>query len=172
MTIQLYNNSSDPRNLNKVITLLHETQATPFGSMSICEPVLRLRQPNLTDVNYVYIVDWGRYYFVKEINLVSGDLYEIHCKVDVLTTYANAIMACQCICTSNEFAGKEIVYDDGSTVHTSRFFVNDPNQPIYPYVHQSFYEFDSNVFNSDTATSYSRNFVLNVAGGEGGPENG
>lgn len=169
MTIELYNCSSDPRVINKSLTLVYTTDATPYGDVSIMSPVLRLRQTvnNLAGINYVYIVDWARYYFVNDLRLLSGGILELSCSIDVLKSYASAILNSSAICIANEFAGKVITYRSGETIQTSESFVNDANQPLYPYVTQTFYEFNSSVFNTDTATSRSRNFVLNVAGGEG-----
>lgn len=169
MTINLYNCGSDPRVINKNLSLIYTADATPYGEVSIMNPVLRLRQSvnDLAGINYVYIADWLRYYFVDDIRFLSGGIIEIHCKIDVLTTYASAILNSVGICIANEHRGKTIEYDDGTRVTTSATMIQDPNQPVYPYVIQSVYEFDDDIFNTDRATALSRNFVLNVSGGEG-----
>lgn len=169
MTINLYNCGSDPRVINKNLSLIYTADATPYGEVSIMAPVLRLRQSvnDLAGINYVYIADWLRYYFVDDIRFLSGGIIEIHCKIDVLMTYASAILNSVGICIANENKGRIIEYDDGTRVKTSSTMIQDPNQPVYPYVIQSVYEFDDDIFNTDRATSLSRNFVLNVSGGEG-----
>lgn len=169
LTITLYNCGSDPRVINKTMHTVYTTTATPFGDVSIMSPTLRLRQSGfeLSGLNYLYIAQWARYYFIDDIRLISGDLLEITCHIDVLMTYATAILDSEGICIANENKGKIIQYADGSTVQTSDSYVNDKNQPLYPYVIQSVYEFDTDVFNTDKAGAYSRNYILNVSGGTG-----
>lgn len=48
------------------------------------------------NINYAYIADFGRYYFVENY-VIDGDLVHIKLHVDVLYTYRNIIMNSQCI---------------------------------------------------------------------------
>lgn len=48
------------------------------------------------NINYAYIADFGRYYFVENY-VIDGDLVHIKLHVDVLYTYRNVIMNSQCI---------------------------------------------------------------------------
>lgn len=164
--ITLANTGSDPKVLAKSYTGIATTVATPYGSMSVKNPVLRLRyEPeiwNPADINYAWIAELNRFYFVGDKRTSSGDIVEMDLEVDPLMSFGNAILASTGICVANEFA---IEHRDKTPSFGT--YMADPNRPIYPYPEQVVYEFDSGDFNLEQASSYSRNFVLNVSGGTG-----
>ena len=43
-------------------------------------------------MNYCYIDEFSRYYFIDKIDQVRKNLYRIHCKVDVLESYKLEIL--------------------------------------------------------------------------------
>lgn len=47
-------------------------------------------QPN-KDVNYFYIPEFGRYYYLREITILNGNKYQVSMKCDVLKTYESMI---------------------------------------------------------------------------------
>lgn len=47
----------------------------------------------LRDVNYAYLVDLGRFYFITRYRLGNRYIYEIECEVDALATYKSYILA-------------------------------------------------------------------------------
>ena len=51
----------------------------------------------ITGVNYASIADFGRDYFIKDIKSIYNNMWEISLHVDVLSTYASQIKACQAI---------------------------------------------------------------------------
>lgn len=167
LNITLSNTNSDPKVLAKSYTNIATTVATPYGSMSILKPVLRLRyEPSIwnpADINYAWIAELNRFYFVGDKRILSGDIVEMELTVDPLMSYGNAILASTGICVANEFTreSRDLQKPSFGT------YMADPNRPIYPYPDQVVYQFDAGDFNLEQATTYSRNFVLNVSGGEG-----
>lgn len=165
MTIQLCNCSSDPRRINKAYTVIEEVTASPYGEITVTDPVFRLRRKGneLAGINYVYVPDWLRFYFVNDIKIASGDIMELSCHIDVLNSFKTAILDSRAICVRSERT--DVGPRNSGTANGT--FINDTKRPVYPEAIQTYYEFDSTVFNLDEATSRSRNFVLNVAGGSG-----
>lgn len=164
MTIQLLNCGSDPRVINKTYSLIAETTATPFGEITIVDPILRIRRQNeLSGINYIYVPEWLRYYFVNDIRIISGDIMELSCHIDVLNSFKSAILDSECICIRSERTdvNPRTVYTQNGT------YINDTQRPIYPYVEQTAYAFSAGDFNLSSASNLSRNFVLNVSGGDG-----
>ena len=91
MTIKLYNNYSDNNVLDKSITQVgSDITGTLREDCSVINPVIAIE--GLTDltVNYAYITEFGRYYFINNI-VCKGKLYELQMHVDVLKTYASGI---------------------------------------------------------------------------------
>ena len=66
-------------------------------------------------VNYMYVQDWGRYYFIEDIISVRAGLWEIRGTVDPLYTYSTQLKACQGITHRAESENAYNTYlDDGS----------------------------------------------------------
>ena len=94
MTIKFYENLSDKNHVDKVITQIGtDITGTLRDDCSIINPVLQLENfagLDLTRVNYAYIVEFGRYYYINNITL-KNKLYEISMHVDVLMSYKDSI---------------------------------------------------------------------------------
>jgi len=101
--INLMNNQEELNKINKnpasVISL--------FGNLreetSIIDPVILVEYNGaLTNVNYMYIGTFHRYYFITKIESVRTGLWRIYAHCDVLKTYAQGILGCQCVVARNE----------------------------------------------------------------------
>lgn len=100
--------SDEPKN---TINKSPATVATLNGSLkdgsSVTDPVVLVEMASLPAANYANIPDFGnRFYYIKDIVNVANTLWEIHLHVDVLKTYASAIMNAPCIIAktaSNDF---------------------------------------------------------------------
>lgn len=93
MTVTVYNVTSEPNALRK--TLGTGTQYTGTvrdpGEISVTDPVILIAAGLDPSVNYCYISDFGRYYFVR-LNSVREGLTELICSVDVLMSYQSDIL--------------------------------------------------------------------------------
>lgn len=74
---------------------------------------------SLEIMNYCYIEEFSRYYFIDRITQVRKNLYRIHCKVDVLESYKLEILNAKDIDFINSV---EIIH---STVHATEIPVRD-----------------------------------------------
>ena len=90
MELQIYNNNSNTNVLNKNITLVSTLDFSLKIDNSILQPVLILK--NYSDGNYCYIEQFKRYYYITDIKLLTGGLYQLQLEVDVLMTYKDIIM--------------------------------------------------------------------------------
>lgn len=154
MIITFYNQLNDNRVVTKTLgNPIVSLPCSPFGDCSIQTPVITVRQfTGYANVNYCYIDDYGRYYYVTNVIAKSGGLLEIHCKVDVLMTYGDVIKQCSGVCVANELVGTSHIVDN--------------NYPVECRKSTTVYEFEGEPFNIETASNNTYNFVLNVAGGE------
>ena len=95
MTIKFYKNLSDNVVVDKNITQIGSDQTgTLREACSIIDPVIKFEKFtnfDLSACNYLYIPDFGRYYYINEIIAISDKMFEIHCHVDVLRTYRSGI---------------------------------------------------------------------------------
>lgn len=107
MTIKLYKNLSDKVVVDKDITQLgSDVTGTLREGCSIIDPVIKFEgvfDTHLTDANYCYITEFGRYYYINNIVCI-GNLFEAHMHVDVLKTYAAGIRSNNAVISRQEHA--------------------------------------------------------------------
>lgn len=92
MNIHLIYNASPKNKINKTL----ETLLTVTGSLkdgcNITDPVILFEIGNVPTCNYMYIPDFGRYYFIDMIESVRNNLWSITAHVDVLESYKTSIL--------------------------------------------------------------------------------
>lgn len=93
MTINLYKTNSEVNKVIKVLTDELSLTGELRESSSVITPIIKIEDDDLTDYNYAYIPEFGRYYFITNITSVRNDLWEVAMRVDVLMTYATEIKA-------------------------------------------------------------------------------
>ena len=132
MNIKLCSSTSEIVAINKDISIIDDVSATIKGALSVENPVLILQYKSdiQSNVNYVYIPEYNRYYFVTDIINLTGGRYEIHCKVDVLMSFKDYILNLSCIVDKQSSKDNANMYlDDGSFVVQSKEFVDTINFP-------------------------------------------
>ena len=98
MTVTFYKNKSDKIVVDKELDQVGSsiTSAVIKEDVSITDPIFLLRDFqyfNPATCNYVYIDELSRYYYITDIVILDQNLYEIHCHVDVLKSFAAGIRA-------------------------------------------------------------------------------
>lgn len=87
--LKIYTNKSDQNIINKDKTIVSTMKCTFKDNIDILNPVLLIK--NYTGGNYCYILDFERYYFIDDVSLLKGGVYQLHCSVDVLQSYATEL---------------------------------------------------------------------------------
>lgn len=116
-TLQLYTNNSEYDHVDKNLTQIgSDIVCTARGECSILRPVIEVELSSFpTNANYMYIADFGRYYFITEITSVRTGLWRISGAVDPLTSFATQIKACTGIVLRAESEAAYNTYlDDGA----------------------------------------------------------
>lgn len=92
MTITLYRNTSPVNAVRKNLSLVKSfSNVTNIDNLDILNPVIIVDYSiTIPTVNYMYIADFRRYYFIDNIELMSGQRVKITAHVDVLHTYSTA----------------------------------------------------------------------------------
>lgn len=115
-----YNISADPRELTKdlgtaVITC--DNNIVPYEPIDYIQPRIILDyNANVENCNYCYVSDWGRYYFIRDVELVNGQKMIVHLDEDVLMTYNAEIKELPCYVLRSETptAVTHYIYDERS----------------------------------------------------------
>lgn len=100
MKVQIGTTSDEYNVLTKTYSLTEYTGSIrDTGSVDILHPVI-LVNADITNANYAYIPDFGRFYFIDPSGIVAvrRGLTQVSMHVDVLTTYDAAIRACPAVC--------------------------------------------------------------------------
>ena len=147
MTLGLYENKSDEKVVNKSITQLETYEGFLKASSSITNPVIQIEGVfniyNNGNVNYMYLPDYRRFYYITDIIQIRANLVEIHGRVDVLMSFKDELKRCNGILRKGE-NNYNMYLDDGSL----KVFQNKQLQML---------EFPSGF--------PSENFILVMAGG-------
>ena len=94
LSVTLYNSSSPVEKIGKTLTAGGTYGCSLKDTTSILNPVLIIRTSDpVYNYNYLYIQEFGRYYFINDIKSVNNNVWEISAHVDVLETYKTAILA-------------------------------------------------------------------------------
>lgn len=106
MTIKIYKNLSENNVLDKNITQLgNDLTGTLREACSIIDPVIKIEDYtnfNIKNANYLYITEFGRYYYINNIVTITDKIFELHCHVDVLKTYSSSIRGCNAVVARQE----------------------------------------------------------------------
>lgn len=116
MVINLYQNQVDKRKLNKPLNLLTSVDCDLLNPCTLLNPEVVLEIPDniVKSVNYVYIPDFNRYYFIKSdgINILPGGLVQLSLEVDPLMSWRSYINSLRAYILRNEFEYSKWMNDD------------------------------------------------------------
>lgn len=126
MNVTLYTNTGDIRQLNKNLTNPITVDCKINDTCDILSPVLTLVYNDAyISSNFVYIPKWNRYYSISNKNILSGNMIELSCKVDVLMSHKNAILSSQVIAARSasrpdEYIPDPVCTDKGTVTYYTR----------------------------------------------------
>lgn len=103
MNVTLIVNNSDRKCINKSLDVkLSGINARAKEPCDILRPVIKLQKETVAQagvsyakINYLYIEEFGRYYFVDKVSIEPGGLLVFDASVDVLYTYRKGLLATQ-----------------------------------------------------------------------------
>lgn len=149
MLINLIRNNSENNAINKSLTSISTENCVVKGSISMYTPsVILTYDGDMYDINYAYIEEYNRYYYVTDIVPTTGNRYELRLKCDVLESFRDDILNLRCI------------IDKQQNVDLSNKYINDGSYVVENKDYNTIYNFKQG-FN-ETGT-----FILTCAGGNG-----
>lgn len=102
MVIVLGTIADESNKLNKTINNVTNINGTLRQETSVINPSVLIEAQNLSGYNYMYINDFGRYYFITDIVSVRNGLWRVTGKVDVLMSFKAGIETCPVILANTE----------------------------------------------------------------------
>ena len=145
LSVTLYNSASPVEKIGKTLTAGGSYSCTLKDTTSVLNPLLIVRTSDpVYNYNYLYIQEFGRYYFINDIRSVNNNVWEISAHVDVLETYKTAILA-----------NSAVIKRQASQYN---LYLDDPDFHAYNYERIQTLKFPANTFNKNL------NYVLVVNG--------
>ena len=104
MNITFYQNISEYNAVNKSIREITTLSGALREESSIIDPVITISDIDsaVGSMNYAYIPEFNRYYFITNIESVRSNLWRVSLHVDVLYTYRAEIKSNSAIIERNE----------------------------------------------------------------------
>lgn len=100
-SVQLYKNSSDTNRLNKSISLQATVDCNFKAPIDVENPTIYISTTDAYDgVNYVYIPEFGRFYYAKCIGGTSQTL-TFECVSDPLMSFRSGILSSPAVISRN-----------------------------------------------------------------------
>lgn len=118
--IQLMNNQEELNKISKNPSTVMTLSGALREESSIIDPVIMIEyNGTLTNVNYMYIPEFHRYYFITKIDSVRTNLWRVCGHCDVLKTYAQGILGCDCVVARNQNKFNLYLNDDYFKVYSN-----------------------------------------------------
>lgn len=145
-TVKLCHNNSPVEKINKNIDAgIDITGCVLKDETSILKPTIRiLTNQSIYTYNYMYILEFERYYFIDDIVSVNNNKWEVSGHVDVLETYKNSILSQTAVVKRQQ--------------NNYNLYLNDPDFMTYNYDMIQTKKFSESAFNKVL------NYVLVVNG--------
>lgn len=97
MTIHWYKQTQPKNRLYRTLTGHLESTGHLIEGCNVINPIIKMSyNAYQVNINYAYIPDFGRYYFITDYK-IEGDTIYIFMHVDVLQTYKQIILKSDCI---------------------------------------------------------------------------
>ena len=105
----LYNYKVQPNTINKALTPLGTINVALRPELNVHNPTLKIQMPpNMYGFNYVYIEDFGKYYFVDNFRYLGGNTYLLTLSLDVLQTYKDVILQSTALIVESDNANRDL----------------------------------------------------------------
>lgn len=103
MTIHFYSNLSEPNCVAKTIVEALVLEGKLRAESQVTNPDILIETSALDPVvNYAYIPDFSRYYYISELTSIRSNLWRVSLTVDVLMSFATGIRGTQSIIQETE----------------------------------------------------------------------
>lgn len=122
MKIQLGNTFDDEKKIVKTFSVMYETDCKLLVPCDIHKPILQVQKwASWGSVNYAYIPDLNRYYFIRKESMITGNRIEYELEVDVLKTYESELLSVSAFIERQENVYHPFYVDNELPIRADRF---------------------------------------------------
>lgn len=140
MHLTIYKNTADQRKLDKTnnLTVVADIpNGQPTEDFNVLNPVFNVSyNAAILTANYVHVADLSRYYYITDIEILSGQRLRISCAVDVLMSYKSDILNLRVTASrsSNKFSRYLQDNQQAAMQNTQTVVKAFPNTPFNPQI--------------------------------------
>lgn len=118
--IVLMNNQEELNKITKNPATVMTLSGTLREQTDIVNPQINIEyNGTLTNVNYMYIAEFHRYYFITKIESVRTGLWRVYAHCDVLKTYAEGILGTEAVVARSETRYNLLINDSMFKVYSN-----------------------------------------------------
>lgn len=152
MNVVIASTIDNSNTLPKTYAEIANVDGTLKDGTSVLDPVIDFVLDNrYFNANYMYIPTFGRYYFIRNIEVLTGNIVRITGHVDVLNSYYQEIVGLVGVVKRNE------------TVYN--MYLDDPRFQVYAYNQIQTRIIPGSSLNPQSLGTTNYCFVLQVASG-------
>ena len=129
MSFSIYlHTNTDPVNKIKKAVRSNPTSGTAYTGQlvegtSIIDPDILVESATPPAGNYAYISEFGRYYFIKDIESEKTNLWRLHMHVDVVASFADQILANTAVIARNSYLWNLYLEDSRFKAYANPYIV-------------------------------------------------
>ena len=129
----IYNYKGQPNTIKKDLTPLGTISVALRPEINVHNPTLKIQMPtNIYGFNYVYIEDFGKYYFVDNVRYIGGATYLLTLSIDVLQTYKDVILQSTALIVERDNANRDLsVNSNVFNVFPKTDILHFPNSKLF-----------------------------------------
>lgn len=118
--IVLMNNQEELNKITKNPTAVMTLNGTLREQTDLVNPQINIEyNGTLTNVNYMYIAEFHRYYFITKIESVRTGLWRVYAHCDVLKTYSEGILGTEAVVARSESKFNLMINDSCFKVYSN-----------------------------------------------------
>ena len=99
MELSLYMSTDDENVINKEMVLQKKIEIKLKDNVDLISPIIILKDDdslNIMNCNYCYLNELKRYYFIRDIALMNGNMFKLILECDVIESFKDDILNSQC----------------------------------------------------------------------------
>lgn len=143
MEIRLYYTRNANNTINKVLENERVFQIKFKDVADEINPTVKIKEQGKLKVNYAYIPDFEKYYFVSDITIYPNTIHTLELEVDVLETYKEDILESNATVSRSNYSNE---YFDGGDYRAEE-------------------RKEHTIYESDTEVEFEDNTILVTIGG-------
>lgn len=132
IAVNFYNYVGHPDTVNKQLGESTVITGMLRDNFNVIDPTITIRTSHKFDLNYCYIPEFKRYYFVSDVTMINSEKTEIRLKIDVLKSYETIILQASGTVTKSDTPDKYVSNRNSVYSRKPNFIKLDfPNKKLF-----------------------------------------